>query len=71
MHEFNYTTSEILKFENAGGILTSGIPLNELKNKPLTEWFKALPLVDTDLVTAWYNLYIARVAMETLLKQLT
>lgn len=70
MKTFDYTTSDIFKFENAGGILTSGTPIAELANQPLTVWFESLPLVDTTLVTAWYNLYIARVAMDATIKQL-
>ena len=64
MKTFDYTTADIIKLENAGGILTFGTPIAELADKPIQTWFTALPNVDTALVTAWYNVYIANVAMK-------
>lgn len=66
----SFTTEEILKLEDTGGVLTSGIAPKGLMNAPLHKWLSSMPQVDTELVIAWYNAYISRVALEKRLTEL-
>lgn len=68
--ETSFTTETILKLEDTGGILTFGFVPKSLTGAPLDVWLSSMPQVDTDLVIAWFNVYISRVALEKRLNEL-
>ena len=59
------TTKTLLKLEAAGGILTEAVPPEGITpNDPFYVWLNMLPLVDVKLVSVWYDLYKAKLALK-------
>lgn len=66
----NYTTTDIMKLENAGGFLTLGVAPDNLILEPVEVWITSMPQVDEQLVIAWYSMHSARRMLETRLEEL-
>jgi hypothetical protein len=66
------TTGDLLRLEDAGGILTDAIPPSDtMPSDSLHVWFSRFPLVDGKLVARWYDLYRAKVALQVEIDRLT
>ena len=59
------TTYDLLKLEDAGGILSDAIaPNGILPSDLLHVWVERFPLVDHQLITKWYAVYKAKIELQ-------
>jgi hypothetical protein len=66
------TTSQLLKLEQAGGVISDALLPNGIATADTVEtWFSTFPFVDRTLIQRWYDAYQAKTALQKELDRLT